>query len=86
MTKIMIGKSELAHCYYPWLTIAAARNLLMLQMRSTPGLLEQLRLVGYAKRQKVFYRHQLEIIYAALGTPFLDKIREEQQRKRLVAR
>lgn len=63
------GKSELAHCYCPELTLSSARRKLIQWIESVPGLCERLSRLGYKKECRVLSPAMVAAIVEAVGDP-----------------
>lgn len=63
------GRTELAQLYSPNITPEAAWKKLKLWIDHFPGLNQQLRTLGYRKRQRIFTPAQVRAIAEAIGEP-----------------
>lgn len=63
------GKTELALCYCPGLTSAAARRKLTQWIMSIPGLYEDLERMGYSRNIHILSPAMVTAIVELLGKP-----------------
>ena len=63
------GKSELALCYSPDITMSAARRKLMRWIERKPGLMKALVTAGYNELSHTFLPLEVKLIVEALGEP-----------------
>lgn len=64
------GKAELAHMYKgDSCTDSAARKWMNLEISKCPGLMDELRRLGYVAKQKNYTVAQVRAIFAAIGEP-----------------
>ncbi|MDO4181778.1 MAG: DUF4248 domain-containing protein [Bacteroidales bacterium] len=63
------GKGELAQCYSPHVTPAAACRRMMAWIKMQPSLVEALHAAGYNEKSRNFTPAQVQLIVTALGEP-----------------
>ena len=63
------GRTELAQLYSPDITPASAWKKLKIWIGLYPGLNQQLSLLGYHQRQRIFTPSQVRAIVDAIGEP-----------------
>lgn len=63
------GIGELACCYFPDITVGAARRKLMYWISLQPDLVAALRASGFNGRVRSFFPVQVRLIVEALGEP-----------------
>lgn len=69
MNRRFYKKIEIARLYYPGITPQQARRRMRQNIMRLPGLLAELRLVGYDERSRYFSIAQLDILMRHFGKP-----------------
>ena len=63
------GVGELASLYRPHVAVNTARKWLRVAVSHTPGLMDELKRLGYHKNQKLLTSAQVEAIIRGIGGP-----------------